>query len=264
MQVPFVQYQRTNHAKLTFGRQIAIQAFTSAGVATNLATIDPHCLSTGDKVILFASESGNGGKHTIADGQAYNITKISPTAFSVPLDTSNCAITEGICVVPTDLTLISFTASVLTSSLSITGRTQLSAIASSYYIDIEGDTLEDFEGLEVGRFLFAEGVVSGALIRSISKDPLPEDGRCDDAPFFSNKKLKRTVFLDRPSSAGNTTRWRTEGGSQPAQIATSTDLNTSTVTLSIYGSKGTYSFDVNQIIAATGEAITVLTGSWTI
>jgi hypothetical protein len=264
MQIPFVQYYRTNHAKLTFGRLIEIQSFVSAGAATNLATTNPHCLSTGDKVILFASETGNGGKHAIADGQAYNITKTSPTAFSVPLDTSNCAITEGICIVPTDLTLLSFTASVLDSSLSITGRTQLSAIASSYYIDIEGDTLEDFEGLEVGRLLFAEGIVSNAFIKSISKDPSPEDGRCDDAPFFSNKKLKRTVFIDRPPSAGQTTRWRTEGGSQPVAIATSTDLNTSTVTLSIYGSKGTYPFEVSQIIAATGEASTVLTGSWTI
>jgi hypothetical protein len=268
MEIPSVSYYKTNHAKLTFGRPLKIQSFVSAGTATNLATVDSHCLLTGDKIILFASDSGNESKHAIADGQAYNITKISPTAFSVPLDTSNCAITEGVCVVPEDLSLFSFnavaSAVASTENSTIVGRTTLSATASSYYIEVEGETIEDFDGLEASRFLFAEGIISNALIKSVSKNPLPENGCCDDAPFFSNKKLKKSLLIDKLPVTGQTMRWRTEKSPPIAQIVTAIDIGTSTVMLSIYGEKGKYYFEVIQNVISTQESSVVVTGEWTV
>jgi hypothetical protein len=259
MDVPFVKYNKTNHAKLTFGRTLAIQSFVSSAAITTLSTIDPHCLSTNDKIILFASENGNGGKHAITDGQVYTITKIGSTQFSIPLDTSNCAITEGVCVIPEDLSLYSFTAAIIDLSSGIVGRTILRATQSSQYIEIEGTRPDDFDGLVPGRFLFAEGITTQALIKGVSKDI--EDKECCVIPA----SLKKTVFLDRIPNAGETSKWRTESTFQSsASIGSTVDIATSTVTLSISGNKGNYGFEVYQSLASSTEFSTVLSGEWTI
>lgn len=260
MDTPFVKYYKSNHAKLTFGRLLEIQSFVSSGSLTNLTTAEPYCLETGDKVIVFASEEANGGKHAIADGQAYTITKNSAVQFSIALDTSNCAITEGLCIVPQDLSLYSFSGKILPADPSIVGKTLLSADQESQYAEVIGDRVEDFDGLSAGRYLFAEGIADGALIESVSKDISGGDDDC----CFVPQNLTKTILLDRPLNAGATKKWRTRqrrDGRSPS-IYISVDLTTSTISLSLFGDKGSYSFEVNRSTISGSDEQTILIGEW--
>jgi hypothetical protein len=257
--VDTVLFSKRTKAQITIGRSVEVKTFSSSGAITILETLNPHCLLTGNKIILFASEENNGGAHAIADGQAYLITKTSATQFSINLDTSNCSISEGIYVVPEDLSLYWFSATVKPSTPTpiFVGTSLLTADGKSQYLKITTSQEDDLSGLVPGRVLYADGIVEGTKILAISNQQ-----ETTNSCFVKTEEM-RSIFIDRLPIRGETKNWRTqEATSQLPSISVATDLATSTLTLSIAGNPGKYSFDLYQKIIGTEEGEQILSGEW--
>lgn len=256
-----VVFSKRTKGQITIGRSVEVQSFASSGATTTIATVDPHCLLTGNKIILFAAEENNSGYHAIADGQAYLITRISANQFSIILDTSNCSISEGIYVVPDDLSLYWFSALVRPSTPApiFIGTSLLTSDGKSQYLKIVTEQEDDISGLIVGRVLYADGIIDGTKILAISNLQEKTDS------CFTKSQETRSVFIDRLPASGETTNWRTqEELSQIPSIFVSADLNTSTLTLSISGVPGIYSFDLYQKVIGTEEGEHIISGEWEI
>jgi hypothetical protein len=244
-----VNIANSNFHKLTFGRLIKIKSFTG-GATTTIEFFNDHCLSSGDKIVLFATEGQDEESHDIADGQLFTVTVTTSKIITIPLNTSVCTPTDGIAVVPYDYSLFTFSTQVKTKPV-IVGNGNVTATDGSKYLFFDSNKAV---GIESGRLLSVEGAFSSVLIEDVGFSEFEIYGRCQSGKFA-------TVASAAPATL-TTNKWKTDPAPTVPTIAASIDVPSATITLSIDQVIGDWEYTLKS--TTNGFTKDIVKGVWII
>ncbi len=184
------------------------------GATTTLTTKEPHCLSTGDTVVLCLSHGD--GCNIISYSQEYNATVIDETNFSIPYDSASCTRPlTGKGHQPKDLTGLTFNANLHKTESNYFGGTGASGTAGSQVVKIPRSRSENAT-IEVGQTITIANAEYSVLGNSLSAGK----GHCDG-------QIINTVILAQPLSADldNADWFVTTPGTRKGALVQSINVN---------------------------------------
>jgi hypothetical protein len=134
-----------------------------SGATVTINTIEPHCLSSGKKINVFATEGTGTNEHVAIDGN-FVATVVDADTLTIPL-TLNCVPDDGFIDIPANLTGVTYSAKLYNPASTVLEHTEssrASTVAGSRSVELS----EPLRGLYAGKRLTVEGILADVLIKA--------------------------------------------------------------------------------------------------
>lgn len=128
-------------------------------------TAQPHCLESGRKINVFATEGAGTAKHVVIDGN-FVVTVVDADTFTIPL-TITCSPDDGFVDVPSNLALVTYSAKLynpLATNIRQTESSKATVIAGRRSVELDEQKSRNYSG----KLLTVEGAFSNVLIEADS------------------------------------------------------------------------------------------------